>query len=263
MRSNKSRLIIICILIIGALVTGGRLFLKSKYVIPVLMYHSIDARYKETKLSVSPLSFEEQMKFLHNQGYNAITLKELVDTIKDKTAFPAKTVAVTFDDGYEDNYLYAFPALKKYGIPATIFVVVDNIGKEGFLNWDQINEMVESGLVAIGNHTSTHAYLPSLSDDKRLISEVLRSKNILEKKIGQENIFFSYPVGGFTGKVKLLVEEAGYAGACAVSPGRRYPDDDIYALKRVRISRTADSQIVFRLKISGYHTFIKEIRDED
>lgn len=263
MRRNRIRLTIVCILVITAVATAGTCFLKSKYVVPVLMYHSIDERSKETKLSVSPASFRKQMKFLHERNYNVITLKELVDSMKEKNPLPAKTVAITFDDGYENNYSRAFPIIKKYNIPVTIFVVINNIGKKGYLRWKQIKEMIESGLVSIGSHTLSHSYLPSISDKGQLYREIFASGRMLQRITGQENIFFSYPVGGFNEEIRTLVKEAGYSGACATNPGRHYPRDDIYALKRVRISRTSDNMFVFWIESSGYYTFIKEIRDED
>lgn len=263
MRHNRFYLIIVCILVIAAFITGGTFFLKSKYVAPILMYHSIDERCRQTKLSVCPRSFERQMAFLHEHSYNVVALKALVDMIKNNTPLPPKTVAITFDDGYENNYVCAFPALKKYKIPATIFVIINNIGKEGYLSRNQIKEMVESGLVSIGSHTLSHAYLPSVSDREGLHKEIFQSKKIIERMTNQKDIFFSYPVGGFNDRIRMLVKQAGYAGACATNPGRLYTNNDIYALKRVRISRTSDNMVVFWIESSGYYTFIKEIRDEE
>jgi len=64
-------------------------------------------------------------------------------------------------------------------------------------------------------------------------------------------------------KVRAIAREAGYIGAVATNPGRKSPKDDIFALKRVRISMTSDNLLVFRIETSGYYTFIKEVRDED
>lgn len=263
MRPKSTRLAIACILIILILAGAGKLFLDSKYVIPILMYHAVDEKAAETKLSVRPESFRRQMRFLHDRGYNVITLKELTDAMKNKVPFPPKSVAITFDDGYENNYSNAFPVVKEYNIPITIFVAVSNIEKEGYLSWEQVKEMVESGLVSIGSHTFNHAYLPSVSDRGRLRLEIFKSKHLLQILTGQKDIFFSYPVGGFNENIRTMVAEAGYSGACATNPGKHYPKDDIYALKRVRISRTSDNLFVFWIESSGYYTFVKEVRDED
>ena len=262
-KNSKFNLKKIFIIIAAAILVGGILFLRAQYVAPVLMYHSVDEKAQETKLSVCPASFGRQMKFLSQRNYNVVTLQELVDTIKKGGGFPSKTVAITFDDGYENNYTCVFPLVKKYNIPVTIFVVMDNVGREGYLSWRQIREMAESGLVSVGSHTFNHAYLPEISDKGRLRMEIFKSKQLLQMLTGQENIFFSYPLGGFNGEIRKLVIEAGYTGACATNPGGRYPDNDIYAIKRVRVSRTSDNLFVFWIESSGYYTFVKEIRDED
>jgi len=262
-KGSKFSLKKIFIITAAAVLVGGVLFLRAQYVVPVLMYHSVDEKAQETKLSVSPANFERQMKFLSEREYNVVTLQELVETIEKGRGFPARTVAITFDDGYENNYTCAFPVIRKYNIPVTIFVIMDKVGREGYLSWRQIREMTESGLVSIGSHTFNHAYLPGVSDKGRLRIEIFKSKQLVRMLTGQENIFFSYPLGGFNEEIRRLAIEAGYTGACATNPGGRYPDNDIYAIKRVRISRTSDNLFVFWIESSGYYTFVKEMRDED
>ena len=112
-------------IVTAAVLVGGFLFLRAQYVVPVLMYHSVDEKAKETKLSVCPASFEEQMKFLSEHKYNVITLQELADTVKKGRGFPSRTVAITFDDGYENNYTCVFPVIKKLycnGIESQILI---------------------------------------------------------------------------------------------------------------------------------------------
>jgi len=263
MRPKKHYLIIAILILAIVIVAGSIFFLRSIYVVPILMYHLVDQSFAETKLSVSPSSFARQMEFLNKHKYNVVSIEELIGLLKQNKSIQPKTVAITFDDGYENNYTSAFPLLKKYKLPATIFMVIDNIGKKGFLNPAQINEMIESGLVSIGSHTMSHAHLPSLLDKTRLRNEIFESKKALEGITGQKKTLFSYPVGGFNEEIRQMVKDAGYLGACATSPGKGYPKNDTYALKRVRISRTSDNLFVFLIEASGYYTFIKEIRDEE
>ncbi|OIO39305.1 MAG: hypothetical protein AUJ75_01495 [Candidatus Omnitrophica bacterium CG1_02_49_10] len=236
-------------------------FINNAYVVPVAMYHKIDGDSMKSVLSLSPESFERQMAFLRKHKYNIIPLAELARIIKEKKRAPSKTIAITFDDGYENNYTNAFPVLKRYDIPATIFVVIKDVGTDGFMTWGQIEEMRDAG-IDIGSHTLTHPHLPSI-DENRLISEVVGSKAIIESRLGGTVKSFSYPSGGFNAMVRKEVVDAGYEVAVATNPGKKYPKHDPYALKRLRISRTSDNLFVFWIETSGIYTFIKEHRDDD
>ena len=236
-------------------------FARHAYVVPVLMYHAIDYNDKVSKLSVSPESFERQMKFLHDRKYNVVGLDKIVSYLEKKERMPARTVAITFDDGFYNNYRYAYSVLKKYGLPATIFVITDKIGKKGFLGWDEIKEMSDSGLITIGSHTMSHCWLPD-ADDRKLPKELTGSKNILEKRLGRKADFICYPLGAHDKRVETAVKEAGYRGGFATNPGRFEPSDDVFAIKRIRISRSSDNLFVFWVESSGYYTWIKEHRDD-
>jgi len=241
---------------------GSYIFLRSIYVVPVLMYHKIDEGYMESKLSVSPGSFERQMRFLRKNRYNIISLEELAGLIKSKKHIPYKTVAVTFDDGYKDNYTTAFPVLKKYNIPAAVFVVVNKIGRRDYCSWRDLEEMAANG-IEIGSHTLTECYLPRIKDRRQLRKEIFGSRNAIKVRIPTGADFLAYCSGGFDKEIRQMVIDAGYEGACATNPGKTYPKDDIYALKRIRVSRTSDNLFVFWIETSGFYTWIKEIRDED
>ena len=124
----------------------------------------------------------------------------MADLIRNKRKIPPKTAAVTFDDGYLDNYTQAYPILKKYNIPATIFVVINRIGKhmgnDDYMSWAQIKELSESGLITIGSHSMNHPNLSEIESEQEMESEILESKNILEESLGRKVDLFSYPFGG-------------------------------------------------------------------
>lgn len=244
-----------------AVVIIGFFWIKEKYVVPVLMYHNIDENAPLSKLSVSPQSFKRQMGFLKRHNYNVVSLEELADLMA-KGRIPYKTIAVTFDDGYENNYTNAFPVLKELGLEATIFISPALIGEEGYSTWEQIIDMRESGLVAIGSHSMTHAYLPDLPQQK-LDMEIFDSKRSIESHIRKDVSAFSYPAGGFNDYVRERVIKAGYKIAVATNPGKKYPRHDLFAMKRIRISGTSDNLFVFWIEASGFYTWIKEKRDED
>ena len=256
----KKKILIFSGIIIGIAVLAG-VFFHNTYTVPVLMYHSIDHRDKETKLSVSPESFKRQMEFLHKNRYNVVTLDKIVSYIEKKERIPPRTLAITFDDGFYNNYEYAFPVLKKYNIPATFFVITDKIGVPGWVGWKELKEMSDSGVVTIGSHTVSHTWLPT-TGTKKLKSELTASKENLEKNLGGSVNFFCYPIGAFDDRVKRAVKEAGYTCAVSTNPGRLKPADDRYAIKRIKISRTSDNLFVFWIETSGLYTWIKERRDE-
>jgi len=263
---NKRTLIIVALCAVVFLAIGGKIFLDAIYVPAILMYHSVDRgglelKHYGGKLNVYPETFDRQMRFLRDHGYKVIPLEKMIELIKEGKRVPRKTVSITFDDGLENNFTHAYPVLKKYGFPATIFVPTDFVGKEGYLNWDQIR-LMSGDNISFGSHTMSQCWLPDL-DTGELWRELAGSKRILEEKTGRGVKTLSYHMGGYNEKIKRVAEKAGYAGAVATNPGRGQPADDPYALKRLRISMSSASPVVFWIQTSGYYTFIKEIRDED
>lgn len=264
---SKKILVLSIAIIIIMIFLGGKLFLDRAYVPVILMYHSVDEASRAGldgyggKLNLLPRAFARQMKFLHDHRYNVIPLEEFIERIKKNEKIPRKTIAITFDDGLGNNFFYAYPALRKYNFPATIFVITDSIGKKSFLSWSDIEKMQQDN-VSIGSHTLSHSWLPSLND-KDIRKELLYSKELLEKMTGRPVKTLSYPRGAFNEKVKAIAKDVGYIGAVATNTGKKGATDDPYALKRIRISMTSDNLFVFWIETSGYYTFIKERRDEE
>lgn len=261
----KIALVILLLLFLSFCVWVGSVL--THYTPPILMYHYVNVEEPlKSKLGITPNTFERQMRFLRERKYNIITLDELADLIKDKKKIPFKTAVITFDDGYLDNYTNVFPILKKYRIPATIFVVVDRLGRrlgnDDYLNIAQLKEMIHSGLITIGSHSLSH---PNLSEDlseDELRREIGQSKQIIEETLGVPVNLFSYPFGGISPKARNLVKESGYKSAVGTNFPKGYPSDDIFALKRLRISENARNLIVFWIEISGFYNYIKEQRDD-
>lgn len=261
MLRHKSLILFFSLVILGAIifVNIGR----RAYVVPILMYHSVNTgAAKENRLVVSPETFEWQVRFLKERRYNVVTLEELSSLIRAKKKIPDKTVAITLDDGYRDNFTYAFPVLKKYGLRATFFIIVNEVGRmQGDrLNWEQLRKMQDSGLITIGSHAVGPDPLTKIKSEEELRRQIFDAKKILEEKLGRPVETFAYPEGRFNAHIRQLVIDAGYKVAVATSPGRDYPNDDTYALKRIRISENAKNLFVFWLKASGFYTFMKERR---
>ncbi|MFA7272064.1 MAG: polysaccharide deacetylase family protein [Candidatus Omnitrophota bacterium] len=239
-------------------------FLRSRYNVPILMYHSISPKPNSSieLLIVKPEIFRRQMRFLKKHHYNVVPLSAVADLIRDNKKIPPRTIAITFDDGYKDNYTYAFPILKEYNFPATVFVIINEIGRpaQDRISWDEIALMQESGLVTFGSHTLTHPYFSKEVSPGSLKKEIRDSKKILEKKLGRKVDSFAYPVGRFDSRSRQEVIDAGYRLAVASNPGKAFSDKDVFALKRLRISRNCSNLFIFWVETSGYYNFMRELK---
>jgi len=252
----------ISIILFLVLILGVSLFLRYMYINPVLMYHYIlDTELaKKDKRITTPEAFEQQMRFLKVNDYNVISLEEFSVYLREKKRVPRNTAVLTFDDGHLDNYVNAYPILKKYGLKATMFVIVDSLDKPNFVTKEQIIEMDNSGLITIGSHTLGHRHLPSIKSEDEIRKEIYLSKSKLGMILGKPVNCFSYPIGGFNKEIRQMVIDAGYKVAVSTSPGFTYPNDDLFAIKRVRISQSSKNPFVFWFESSGLYKAILEMR---
>ena len=123
----------------------------------ILMYHHID--YKNKRLSVKPENLDKQIKYLLDSGYHFVKLSEAFKAFASSTSstYPNdKTLVLTFDDGYRDFYLNAYPILKKYNVPGSLYIINQDIGKRGNVTWEMIRQIHDEKLVEIGVHTVNH-----------------------------------------------------------------------------------------------------------
>jgi peptidoglycan/xylan/chitin deacetylase (PgdA/CDA1 family) len=223
----------------------------------VLMYHSICEHIgneKHNKWRIKPKDFEKQMKWFYKNNWKSFTISELVKLDE----IPEKSFVITFDDGYEDNYLNAFPILQKYNFKATIYLVPNqetNHWEEKntsvlskLLNEKQILEMQNSGLIEFGSHTLSHVNLSKI-DSVQLEKELIESKKEIEKITNKECEAFAYPYGKFDDKIVKAVKNAGYKNATVVKRGLFEKNNDVFTIKRVGILGT-ESFVDFLLKVS-------------
>jgi peptidoglycan/xylan/chitin deacetylase (PgdA/CDA1 family) len=245
-------------------VISFQLFIVPRYTVPILMYHSIGGCSTGNNNHVSLENFTKHMRYIKSRGYQVISLAELVERIKNKKPINHNLVVITFDDGHQDNYISAFPLLKEYGFPATIFIITGEIGREGFLTWAQTKEMFSTG-IDIGAHTRNEVYLPGLSGYGALGEEIRGPLKDIKNNIGYDAKYFSYPTGGFNEEIKRLVKEAGYQGACTTNRGKERKGQDVYELKRVKMTN-ADTTLwwkpfALRVKLSGYYNVFRRVKD--
>ena len=222
------------------------------------MYHMVADRlpYKvysdhqkvKNFLRVEPAVFEQQVCWLKENGFSFFMMR---DVLRDD--LPERSVFLTFDDGFADNFKNAFPILQKHQACATVYLVNNRFKKDWstdrmtgvasaelndqeMLSHDQIRLMLDSGLVEIGGHTLDHCRLTELSDSQAL-EQLAVSKQEIERLYDTSCISFAYPFGFYNDRIIPLVERAGYENACTTEYGT---DEDRYArrymLKRIMVS---------------------------
>lgn len=215
--------------------------------VPVIMYHSVKYE-KDNPVRIPKENFESQMKYLKDNGYTTLSLDELYDFFEKNVPVPKKSVVLTFDDGYKDNYENAYPILKKYGFKATIFVITNCIGTGEYLTSDELKELQQNG-IDIESHTVNHEALNEISYDKQL--ETLKgSKESLEKLLNKKIKYIAYPYGKYNENTIKAAKATSYK--LAVTTNGKWADksDGIYTLDRVFISGFHDMN-TFKKRISN------------
>ena len=209
--------------------------------IPIFIYHSVRPYINgesqiQDDFDVTPELLERQLSYLKDNGYATITLDQFVADIENGTTGKInKPVMLTFDDGWRNQYKYAFPLLKKYGLKATFYVYTNPIDhhKEHFLTWDEIKEMDEAGMT-IGSHTVTHPYLSNLPQEA-LRREIALSKQILEKELGKPVLHFASPFGYIDPQIMQIVKDARYKTARTTYKGIYHTKDDLLQLRGILV----------------------------
>jgi peptidoglycan/xylan/chitin deacetylase (PgdA/CDA1 family) len=232
--------------------------------IRILYYHSISD--DPVRSSVSPAAFERQIEYLVRGGYRLLSLSEAVRRLAAGAPLPGNGVVITLDDGFRDNYEQAFPVLRRYGVPASIFLTVSYIGTDRLptltrtdfvprpLDWEQVREMHAHG-IEFGSHTLTHPMLSSLSPGE-VRREVAESKRVIEDRLGIPVRFFCYPRGDFNAGVRTIVREEGYQAACTTRPGTNSRRTDAFALRRTYVGRH-DTATEFARKVAGAYDLLQ------
>lgn len=229
----------------------------------VLMYHSIGDN--PVFFTVKPKDFQRQMDKLFQEKYNVVSLSRLAEYIGRKS-IPAKTVVLTFDDGYEDNYFSALPVLKKYNFSAAVFLATGFAGEKipnsadfplKSLNWRQIREMHDSGLIDFQPHTVSHPKLSRVSFEEAE-KEILQSKKCLEENLKKTCRFFAYPKGDYSRQTEDLLKKHGFSLALTIKEGLISPEDNPFVLNRNSIDSSVNLT-QFRGKISRSVEVFREI----
>lgn len=227
--------------------------------IPVLMYHSINSRESRTgDYVITPKAFRKDLEWLRDAGYQTVVVQDLLNYVEEGVPLPEKPVMITFDDGYYNNYLNAFPILKEMGMKAVISIIVSETDKyselqenrENYshLTWEQIREMMDSGLIEFQNHSyglhkngkqaarkgigkkpgeSTEAYQQAIRED------VEKGQARFVEMTGYAPIAFTYPFGTVSEDSYPVLEELGFRATLDAQGKLFRLTDDPACLRRI------------------------------
>lgn len=230
----------------------------------VFLYHRVNDTYRDS-VTIGVEQFETQIRYLADH-YEVVSIEDMV---AGRMAKDGPTVAISFDDGYLDNYENAMPILVKHKVPATFFVSTDHITRNHAfehdlrklgnglpnMNWDQVREMHKLGL-AFGSHTVNHINL-ARSDSGTVIEELRQSRATLVEELGLDEVMFAYPFGkrsDINARALELVKRAGYICNCSAYGGVNGPEIDRWDIRRQGIDHSFDIPAL-RAKIAGWKAY--------
>ena len=211
--------------------------------IPVLLYHHVSP-----ERDITPQGFETQMRHLLDQGYECLSMAEVVRTARGEIKSDRPSFALTFDDGYANNEEHAFPILKKLMLKATIYLVTDRVGTEGFLSWAQVKAMKASGLITFGSHSRTHRHFVRREPYGNVEEELQGSKRAIESQLGEPCDHLAWPWGDYEDAWLPLVKQIGYSSAATTLAGANSKGSDPFTLRRINMRRPSAAWLEKRLR---------------
>lgn len=225
----------------------------------ILMYHRFDAG---GSISVPFADFKEQITYLQDNGYKFLSLRRVKEKLEKGESFEEKSVLLTIDDGYKSTYTHAYPYLKKKKIPWVLYVYTDAIdeGYGSFLSWDQIKEMVESG-VPVENHTASHVSFITVDDknDTWVEKEILAPERRIHEMTGRKPTSFALPYGTYDRETfEILRKKTDYSFIMGTDPGVVDGREKLYILSRMGLGGKTELSR-FKNKVSRQHLSIKKV----
>ncbi|MCX6736045.1 MAG: polysaccharide deacetylase family protein [Candidatus Parcubacteria bacterium] len=185
--------------------------------VPILVYHIIRPSYASDSAQVRALAqtpeiFDAQMQYLRDNNYHVISFTQLENYFNRGTPLPPHSVIISFDDGWGDQFKYAFPILQTYNYTATFFVFTNPINTRGFMTWDNLRALKDAGMT-IGAHSRSHPFLNKITNPDILTNEINGSKKSIEEHLGITVRQFAYPFGQYNASTTAEVRKAGFSSA--------------------------------------------------
>lgn len=246
-----------------------------RLVSPILAYHSVHPDRQDV-INVSPLRFAQHMQWLADHGYRGVSLRQYREAHSRRQPSASRMVAITFDDGYLDNFTEAWPILQKHHFTATIFVIPGRVGTQiihdeqwlsqfpsvpreayAYMDWHHILSLMDAG-IEIGSHTMTHPLLDEIAPEEQS-REIHEAKHVLESHLGRSVESFCYPAGHFSDATLRFVREAGYRQAVVTPYKAGQIRGGEFTLKRAGLYRD-DTLPRFLFKISPLFDLFRAMR---
>ena len=216
--------------------------------VPVLTWHRVVPMpaVGEPDLIVDPSVFKAELKALHDNGYHPISQAQLFDALYQGAPLPSKPVIISVDDGYVDDVRAILPALRRWHMVATFFIITGRTHEPGFVTAAQIRELDGAGM-DVGDHTTHHVDLRTLSPEE-LKAETAGSRRMLQKILGHPTYWFAYPAGEFNDQVVAAVRAAGFTMAYTTEGGTTESTEAPLTMPRLHVSRdTTPSGLIAEL----------------
>ena len=228
----------------------------------VIMYHRFgESRFPSTNVTIE--QFESHLEFISQGDYNVVPLLHIIETLQSGGELNDKTLAITIDDAYLSVYTEAWPRLKEYNFPFTIFIATDPVDNNlrNYMNWNQIRELQDSGVI-IGSQTKSHPHMHRLSPIKVELEIALSNERFLEET-GQYPQLFAYPYGEYSLDVVKAVEDAGFIAAFGQNSGVLFAEDNMFELPRFAFNENYGTIDRLKLALDGKPLRVKDITPQD
>ncbi len=228
----------------------------------VIMYHRFgESRFPSTNVTIE--QFESHLEFISQGDYNVVPLLQIIETLQSGGELNDKTLAITIDDAYLSVYTEAWPRLKEYNFPFTIFIATDPVDNNlrNYMNWNQIRELQDSGVI-IGSQTKSHPHMHRLSPIKVELEIALSNERFLEET-GQYPKLFAYPYGEYSLDVVKAVEDAGFIAAFGQNSGVLFAEDNMFELPRFAFNENYGTIDRLKLALDGKPLRVKDITPQD
>lgn len=255
--------------------------LRRRWQVPILAYHQVAESGSSPGYPwrVTPTMFESQMRLLAEEEYRVISLAHFLHAHQAGRVI-TRSVVLTFDDGFRGVLLHAYPILKRYGFPATLFLATGYMGQSEFpwirpwvksaedpeeyrpLSWEEVRTM-NGPLVNLGSHTVTHPHLGHLCLSK-MTWEVMEAGRQIEHHTGTKICCFAYPggigrYGDHTAETRRLLLKKGYRCALVSEVGRNGLSADPFRLRRLGVG-VEDSLALFQAKVEGAYSWVRAVQ---